>query len=524
MVELREKYPRVRDDAELRNKKRLSDITRRVREQKENGIAKSSPDFRSIAKLAEESGYMSSWPAQDVQRHIGVQERRERKAVAEVPVVQDVVDISDDAIFERIDTPPSSGRPGNSGSRKKTEQETANARLRRVGMKGFESFEAYRDAFAQATLDIAALPEGKKLTGARQIVRDKFTFEGEAQVSPGWLCRCARVAPGVAPERQGGTIFTYAEERILAELIRKERRAENFCPRRLIIQRANELFGLVVNDGGRQTQPVGAGGITEGWYEGFVTRHALGKGHSKAIDTTRSDWLTSENARVHYDVLFDVCKKQGIFASEREWFAEDDDETRDTAPGSEQSGGGDEGTWLYPERLVSADEIGLPLGFTIGKGTKNKTTTAGEGDEGRVKLPTHTPNNSLLFVRSGDCKALPPIVVFGGHNDVKSDWTTDALDLKDGDAVIPAVWRANTKGSVTADLFHEHFEKVVLPYLKHVGVTNEPGCGGVYVVDGCQTHCSEEISATAEAANIAVVLRPPHTSSDMQGEDTKIFG
>ncbi|ABP00960.1 predicted protein [Ostreococcus lucimarinus CCE9901] len=37
-------------------------------------------------------------------------------------------------------------------------------------MKGFESFEAYRDAFAQATLDIAALPEGKKLTGARQIV------------------------------------------------------------------------------------------------------------------------------------------------------------------------------------------------------------------------------------------------------------------------------------------------------------------------------------------------------------------
>jgi hypothetical protein len=77
---------------------------------------------------------------------------------------------------------------------------------------------------------------------------------------------------------------------------------------------------------------------------------------------------------------------------------------------------------------------------------------------------------------------------------------------------------------VTADLFHEHFEKVVLPYLKHVGVTNEPGCGGVYVVDGCQTHCSEEISATAEAANIAVVLRPPHTSSDMQGEDTKIFG
>ena len=108
MVELREKYPRVRDDAELRNKKRLSDITRRVREQKENGIAKSSPDFRSIAKLAEESGYMSSWPAQDVQRHIGVQERRERKAVAEVPVVQDVVDISDDAIFERTDTPPSS--------------------------------------------------------------------------------------------------------------------------------------------------------------------------------------------------------------------------------------------------------------------------------------------------------------------------------------------------------------------------------------------------------------------------------
>ena len=185
MVELRQKYPRVRDDAEWRNKKRVSDITRMVRQQKENGIARSSPDFRAIAKLAEESGYMSSWPAQDVQRHIGVQERRERKAVAEVPVVQDVVDISDDAIFERTDTPPSSGRPGNSGSRKKTEQETANARLRRVGMKGFESFEAYRDAFAQATLDIAPLPDATKLTGARQLVRDKFTFAGSAHVSLG---------------------------------------------------------------------------------------------------------------------------------------------------------------------------------------------------------------------------------------------------------------------------------------------------------------------------------------------------
>ncbi len=84
-----------------------------------------------------DAGYILNWPAQDVQRHIGVQERRERKVISDVPVLLDGAEISDDPIFDQTDTPPSSGRPGNSGSRRKTGEEIANARLRRVGMKVF---------------------------------------------------------------------------------------------------------------------------------------------------------------------------------------------------------------------------------------------------------------------------------------------------------------------------------------------------------------------------------------------------
>jgi len=84
-------------------------------------------------------------------------------------VLLDGAEISDDPIFDQTDTPPSSGRPGNSGSRRKTGEEIATARLRRVGMK---VFERYCDALHGGNLgDGGGGEHRRRASSAAHIVR-----------------------------------------------------------------------------------------------------------------------------------------------------------------------------------------------------------------------------------------------------------------------------------------------------------------------------------------------------------------
>ena len=199
-------------------------------------------------------------------------------------------------------------------------------------------------------------------------------------------------------------------------------------------------------------------------------------------------------------------------------------ENEDWDPNDENS---HELTWIYPERLISCDETDVSLKQDNHKSKKEKEVINIDEVSPQTISVKSSRKISMCFGRTGNNQMIAPLFVFGGAKRVQPAWTSDEIhgDVKDADGeCIPTQYAANEKGSVDEEMFRETYvAKIIIRTARAQGVRNEDGHRGIFIFDGVQTHISEATMVLLRDNGLIVILRPPNTSSDLQGEDTVIF-
>ena len=256
------------------------------------------------------------------------------------------------------------------------------------------------------------------------------------------------------------------------------------------------------------------GKATQGWYKGFLRRQGFLTGSVRPLEMTRAEWFTEDNLRTYYDVAAGVLTIAGV--------AEPNTSFNPNLPYSEQL------IITHPERIVSFDESKLEVdGTRGGKGKTDRITRVGIEDDGECTVPKSDKVATATCGRIGDGKALPAFIVFNSGEEFDVAWAphyeSDIIDPRTGNKI---AWRysSNHKGSMTEDLCCDYMEKVLYPA---VGCPphrdDKPGEQGVIICDGVGTHTGMQALRKAIELGCEVILRVPHLSFVLQGEDTVNF-
>ncbi|PZC77478.1 hypothetical protein B5X24_HaOG203356 [Helicoverpa armigera] len=160
-----------------------------------------------------------------------------------------------------------------------------------------------------------------------------------------------------------------------------------------------------------------------------------------------------------------------------------------------------------PNSIWNLDETSLCLDPTKTKvvGQKNKPcarTPYGSGKE----------NITVLAGASASGRKLPPLIVFKG----KFVWDQWMADLNDSDYDFELTYAASAKGWMETDIFHNYFEKVLIPSLGE----ERPA---LIIYDGHSTHVDARVVELAVRNNVTILKLPPHTSHLLQPLDISVF-
>ena len=91
----------------------------------------------------------------------------------------------------------------------------------------------------------------------------------------------------------------------------------------------------------------------------------------------------------------------------------------------------------------------------------------------------------------------------------------------DDERLLPTVWVANKKGSMTGEFMMEWAMRCLLPSMQSYGLSAERP--GILLYDGVQVHLNFEFLTSMKEHNVHVFLRVPNMSNLIQGEDTVVF-
>jgi len=264
--------------------------------------------------------------------------------------------------------------------------------------------------------------------------------------------------------------------------------------------------------------------VKDSWFYSFKDRHAdlFDFSATKGLEDTRMDWLTSRNAAIHYGLLAEQLMQSKIAKRATD------------AAAQAAAVNGEIIDFLSEDdkaRLVSFDECRTTLDTYQDEARGKQLNPKGMPDD---TLETRGFGNVTVVCGSrGDGKALPPMAIFprktmGKVGDDSSAWTLDfwrqwrrvapasPICGKDGKPLMAKVM-GNKSGGMTHDLGAIYLRDVIAPAMPEL-TKEKPG---ILVCDGHGSHLTLEFLETAIALNIIVILRPPHTTSRMQGEDTK---
>jgi hypothetical protein len=150
--------------------------------------------------------------------------------------------------------------------------------------------------------------------------------------------------------------------------------------------------------------------------------------------------------------------------------------------------------------------------------------------------PLHqgNPNKDVVCSKGGgDCSAvggstaagdsLPAMFIVAG-NQLDAAWMETEIESTLIDPVsgetLKATWHANKKGGMTYDMCPKYFAKNILPSFNPPPSAENPVIG---ICDGHGSHLTLELIDFCIANHIILILRPPHTTHKLQGEDTTNF-
>jgi len=280
-------------------------------------------------------------------------------------------------------------------------------------------------------------------------------------------------------------------------------------------------------------------GVTESWYTRFMSRHSdkLETGTKRKHEIARERWATSNNLQTFYDVLEGVLLTTGIavlnpnYVEGARWNKQAKESENEKACKL---------IIVKPDRLASCDETevttnmsqGSSMGKTKGERIVKIKTPKGQAtvDSGET-LSNKSSNKTSMYGGSfATGKSLRPCVVWSVKP--KAGWMMNAprstVVAHNGQRhTCTQTW--NSHGGATPETFLQFLKSNFVTEKDEDGtVLIEHGCVAkatpgepvVLLIDGHDSHCLDDsILEFCREHGIHLVLRPPHCSHIVQGED-----
>lgn len=368
---------------------------------------------------------------------------------------------------------------------------------------------ARRAAYEHAYKHAAELHHGRGLP-AEQAAREAMAKYPGAHLS-GETVR--KSVTGQVPRRPGRkTIIPEESEKYIADLIKAMRALKFPVFRDKVMAMARALVAGTYHEIAWENET----GPGASWYYGFLRRHGLYTNDLSPLECTRAQWTTAENALKHYDILMNVFLDLGIAVT--------NDAFDPTKENSEPI------IIKKPSRIVSFDETKLSMDMTVqSRGKKLRSVTVpGEQYEKKEHLAAKGGSSATgVGGSTGDGESLPGLFIFSGGS-IKPAWlrppyAPDGVPLSSirdpaTGAFYAPTFFANPVGSMEFDLGVKYFETTITRVLKP---TKEDPV--VVICDGHGSHVTLELIEYCREHHIHIVLRPPHTTHKLQGEDVVNF-
>eukprot|EP00937_MAST-01D_sp_MAST-1D-sp2_P003308 g3308.t1 len=348
----------------------------------------------------------------------------------------------------------------------------------------------------------------------------------KVQQETGWTVRrttafkSKRARGKVVPTPQGRPLYMGEEaEKTMVRSVQALRSMRLPARKHIVI---NMATNMVKSAGLGMALDETAGKVPDHWFYRFKNRHAdlFDFSSTRGLEDVRAKWLTSGNALTHYQLLADQFIRAGIALE---------------AEGAERLAGVVNGETIEfvsekdKARIVSFDECRSTLDTYEDEASGKQLEVKGGTCD--TELVRGLGNVTVVCGSRGDGKALPPLVIFprktmGSLSD-SSTWNAElwrafARDSPVSEIIVggkrmPAQIIGNKSGGMTHDLGAVYLREIIAPCVP--GRTKEKP--GIVICDGHGSHLTLEMLQAAVELNFIILLRPPHTTSRLQGEDTK---
>ena len=183
-----------------------------------------------------------------------------------------------------------------------------------------------------------------------------------------------------------------------------------------------------------------------------------------------------------------------------------------------------------PSRIFSMDETRLTNDTTEKHKGKNCRSILGKsGDDGTSLVNKGGGDGTGVGGTSADGLDTPGFFIFANDiihcgtedGDINADKVPQCrrLDPKNPEQLLPARFWCNKKGGVTGDLALVYIVGCVEPCLEDLSPENP----ALLIMDGHGSHFTLDLLMHCRAVGLHIVLRPPHTTHILQGEDVEHF-
>ena len=369
-----------------------------------------------------------------------------------------------------------------------------------------EAWDEYCKAYVFAG---ELIKEGVSKRAAAQQASDKYRVD----ISPSTALRAAE-RPGQLPAKPGRQLFLgeVMEHRLeMLCLVLREMRIPIFqC---MVLNYANALIR-----GTEKEELFKHGEIRRHWYYHWLGRCSrLKTGNIRPLEITRAKWATARNALTHYEQLAEILVDLGL-AVRNASFSEDEELSEPikiTKPG----------------RIFSMDETRLTNDTTQCSKAKNcRSILAKDGDCGEVLVNKGGGDGTGIGGTSADGLDIPGFFIFSNNIIHAGEDDKDVAeenrpvcrrpDPNNPDKPLPCRFWANEKGGMNSDLGIRYIKGCIEPCLSDLS----PASPAVIIMDGHGSHFTLELLDYCRSIGLHIVLRPPHTTHVLQGEDVEHFG
>ena len=363
----------------------------------------------------------------------------------------------------------------------------------------------YRHAYVFAGQMVT---EGKSKKAAAQLAQGKF---GVA-ISASTALRASK-NPGEPPKKSGKPLIIEEWiERRLENLVEALRELHMPVFRCMVLNYANSLIsGTKIQEQLKHRE------LRRHWYYSWLNRctRGLHTGNMRPLELTRAQWATPANLQHHYNQLAMMLVELGIAVKNPSYDPSKpyDEELKITKPG----------------RMISMDETRLTNDtMEAHKGKANRILMK-KGDDGTTVVNKGGGDGTGIGGSTADGMDLPGFFIFanniihsgGQDDDVAPEVRPQCrrIDPTKPGQLLPCRFWANAKGGVTGDLGVRYIRGCVEPAIEGLSPSNP----AILIMDGHGSHFTLELLTYCRQIGLHVLLRPPHTTHILQGEDVQHF-